>query len=368
MSDDLLGFLYEVIEHTSGAWFVVSGMFLVSAWVINHFWLRFANKFVAIQCAKGNDFVESCFQSIRLPVTLIIFVLGALFCFIVPLSGLDVKTVGFVVNLSKALIIILLLWSSLRIIVTLDRINNQGAIKVLNRTRLTTTLMLSRFFVYFLIVLSVGELLGYSVTGLLAFGSAGAIVVGLAAKTQIENALSFAVIRSNGKYVLGDSINIPSLSVTGVVESMTLSSTFVREMDTTLVSVPNSLILTNTVKNTSSMKNRMVEVDFPVIFKKGDDISLIIKTIKKMLNKDDRVSSNQLLVNITEYNPLYGSMNLKIVCFLVATSYEQFFNGREVVILSVSDYLARMDVELAVASNLVKHQELEFIDGEGADA
>ncbi|MDP2564299.1 mechanosensitive ion channel family protein [Pseudoalteromonas marina] len=341
----------QVLEHTSGTWVVLCGMFLVCSWVLNFLWLKFAYKLVSIQQLKGNEYIAVCFNSIRMPVTLIIFVIGIMLCFVVPISGLDEKMVAFVLNLSKTVVVFLILWTTLRVIVKVDSMNNQGGLNVENRTRLTTTLMLSRFFVYFLLVLSVGELLGYSLTGLLAFGSAGAIVVGLAAKTQIENALSFAVIRSNGKYVLGDSINITSLGVSGVVESMTLSSTFVRELDTTLVSVPNSLILTNTVKNTSSMKYRMVEVDFPVLFKKDDDVHLMIKTIKKMLHKDERVSSNQLLVNITEYNPLYGSMNLKVVCYLVATSYEQYFNGREAVVLSVSDFLCRMGIGLAVMPN-----------------
>lgn len=348
MIENLSIIVDQVLKHTSGTWVVLSGIFLVCAWVFNLLWLKFATKFVSIQVSKGNDYFETCFHSVRVPISSIIFIIGVMLCFVVPMSGLDTKMIEFVLNFSKALVIVLLLWSALKVIVKIDSMNNQGGLKVSNRTRLTTTLMLSRFFVYFLIVLSVGELLGYSLTGLLAFGSAGAIVVGLAAKTQIENALSFAVIRSNGKYVLGDTINIPSLGVVGVVESMTLSSTFVRELDTTLVSVPNSLILTNTVKNTSSMKYRMVEVDLPVIFKSDDDVSLIIRTIKKMLHKDDRISSSQLLVNVTEYNPAYGSMNLKIVCYLVATSYEQFFNGREAVILSVSDYLARMDIGLGV--------------------
>ncbi len=348
MLENLTILFEQVLKHTSGTWVVLSGIFLVTSWVFNFLWLKFANKFVAIQVSKGNDYIESCFQSIRFPISSIIFVIGVMLCFVVPISGLDAKMVEFVLDFTKALVIVLLLWSSLKVIVKVDSLNNKGGLKVTNRTRLTTTLMLSRFFVYFLIVLSVGELLGYSLTGLLAFGSAGAIVVGLAAKTQIENALSFAVIRSNGKYVLGDTISIPALSVSGFVESMTLSSTFVRELDTTLVSVPNSLILTNTVKNTSSMKYRMVEVDLPVNFKAQDDVSLIIRTIKKMLHKDERISNSQLLVNITEYNPTLGSMNLKIICYLVATSYEQFFNGREAVILSVSDYLARMDISLGV--------------------
>jgi Small-conductance mechanosensitive channel len=96
---------------------------------------------------------------------------------------------------------------------------------------------------------------------LLASAGVAGVAIGLAAQTIVKDVLNGILILTEDQFNVGDTVKLAGL--TGVVESMTLRKTTVRDADGTLYVIPNSQI--TTVANQSagfSVATVNVSVDF----------------------------------------------------------------------------------------------------------
>ena len=100
---------------------------------------------------------------------------------------------------------------------------------------------------------------GYSITSLIAgFGITG-LAVGFGAQATIANVFGSFSLLADKAYKIGDYIiinqTVHDKAVEGVVEDINLRSTKIRCSDGGLVIVPNNVIATGVVKNTSIKEN-----------------------------------------------------------------------------------------------------------------
>lgn len=113
--------------------------------------------------------------------------------------------------------------------------------------------------IVFLAVATVLQSHGYSITSLIAgFGITG-LAVGFGAQATIANIFGSFSLLADKAYKIGDYIiinqSIHDKPVEGVVEDINLRSTKIRGSDGGLVIVPNNVIATGVVKNTSFKEN-----------------------------------------------------------------------------------------------------------------
>jgi small-conductance mechanosensitive channel len=103
--------------------------------------------------------------------------------------------------------------------------------------------------------------MGLNLAPLLASAGVAGVAIGLAAQTIVKDMFNGILILVEGQFNVGDQVRLAGLS--GVVESMTLRKTTVRDSDGTLYVIPNSQI--TTVANLSvdySAATVNVSVDF----------------------------------------------------------------------------------------------------------
>jgi small-conductance mechanosensitive channel len=103
--------------------------------------------------------------------------------------------------------------------------------------------------------------LGVNLAPLLASAGVAGIAIGLAAQNIVKDMLNGVLILIEDQFNVGDTVRLAGLA--GVVESMTLRKTTVRDGDGTLYVIPNSQI--TTVANQSvgfSVATINVSVDF----------------------------------------------------------------------------------------------------------
>jgi small-conductance mechanosensitive channel len=103
--------------------------------------------------------------------------------------------------------------------------------------------------------------MGLNLAPLLASAGVAGVAIGLAAQTIVKDMFNGILILVEGQFNVGDQVKLAGLS--GVVESMTLRKTTVRDSDGTLYVIPNSQI--TTVANLSvdySAATVNVSVDF----------------------------------------------------------------------------------------------------------
>jgi small-conductance mechanosensitive channel len=267
--------------------------------------------------------------------------------------------------LRQLVILSMFAWFLLKFANVVDAKNTAGELDVINRTRTTTFVTIFKLSILVSYFMFTMQIFGFSLRGVTVFGSATALILGLAAKTWIENVLGYFSIRANKKYSLGDFIEIPEMSVSGIVESITLSSTNIRDVQTKLSSVPNGQLMTRHVTNASHRKNRQITIHLPVKMCDMEQLSLALKNIKKVLLKDERVEqSKRILSNVTGYNAENGYIEIQVDCFLKSVILEQFFSERQEMYIMVFGVLDKLGIEIAFKS--VNHVFNEFESGLGA--
>ncbi len=125
--------------------------------------------------------------------------------------------------------------------------------------------------------------LGMNLAPLLASAGIAGVAIGLAAQTIVKDVFNGILILIEGQFNVGNTVRIAGLS--GVVESMTLRKTTVRDGDGTLYVIPNSQI--TTVANQSvgfSVATVNVSVDFSA---NPDQVMALLKEIAMDVRKSD---------------------------------------------------------------------------------
>ena len=124
-------------------------------------------------------------------------------------------------------------------------------------------------------VLQALDSMGFNLAPLLASAGVAGIAVGLAAQNIVKDMFNGMLFLLEDQFNVGDTVRLAGLS--GVVESMTLRKTMVRDGDGTLYVIPNSQI--TTVANLSidfSVATINVSVDFSA---NPDEVTKLLKQI-----------------------------------------------------------------------------------------
>lgn len=149
---------------------------------------------------------------------------------------------------------------------TIDIFNKKLKDKVLSRHADTTILgfmplidKLLKITIVFLAVATVLQHHGYSVSSLIAgFGITG-LAVGFGAQATISNIFGSFSLLADKAYKIGDYIiinqTVHEKAVEGIVEDINLRSTKIRAADGGLLIIPNNIVATGVVKNTSQKTN-----------------------------------------------------------------------------------------------------------------
>ena len=129
---------------------------------------------------------------------------------------------------------------------TFDRATLDAVVKLLRLSVLITA---------FLVAL---QTLGFSISGVLAFGGIGGIAVGFAAKDLLANFFGGLVIYLDRPFAVGDWIRSPDREIEGTVERIGWRQTIIRGFDTRPLYIPNSTFTNIAVENPSRMRNRQI--------------------------------------------------------------------------------------------------------------
>ena len=120
--------------------------------------------------------------------------------------------------------------------------------------------------------------------GILASSAVIGIVVGFAAQRTIGNFIAGLLIAFSQPIRLGDHIEIEDLS--GVVEEIGLTYTFIRTSDNDRLVIPNEKIASDTIRNSSiRSRKKLAQVTVPVPLDR--DLDTVIGLLREVAGADD---------------------------------------------------------------------------------
>ena len=126
--------------------------------------------------------------------------------------------------------------------------------------------------------------LSFDVAALIASLGVVGLGISLASQDTVSNMFGFAAIVSDNPFKVGDYIKTPA--VTGVVESVGVRSTRVRQLDQALVTVPNNLLTNAVVLNWARLEKRRLDVTLNFTYStSADQMRAVVAGIRELLEK-----------------------------------------------------------------------------------
>lgn len=306
---------------------------------------------------KTNQYIVlvSLLKTIKFPISAIIYILATT----VSLSLINIYAHIEIINKIKSLrgILILLiigyfLISFIKEIKTrkVEEIDIKKTGK--DKTVIQITANISNVFIFIIFTLMILQEIGVSVSGLMAFGGIGGLIVGLSAKELLSDFLGGIILITDKPFKVGDWIRSPDRDIEGVVEEIGMRKICVRTFDKRPLYIPNSILSTITIENPSRMTNRRIKETIGIRYQDADKMSSITRKVKKMLEEHSAIDTNQILmVNFDSFAD--SSLDFFIYTFTKTTDWQTYHGIKHDVLLNVYRIIKEEGAEIAYPTTQV---------------
>ena len=190
------------------------------------------------------------------------------------------------------------------------------------------------------------QTLGYSISGVLAFGGMGGVAVGFAAKDMLANFFGGLMIYLDKPFAVGDWVRSPDREIEGTVEDIGWRLTRILTFDKRPLFIPNSMFSSIVVENPSRMLNRRISETIGIRYDDGAVLQAIVNDIRAMLKQHPAI--DQGATQIVHFNG-YGASQLDIMvyAFTKTTEWVKFHADKEDVLLQIMAIVGRHGAEFA---------------------
>jgi len=201
------------------------------------------------------------------------------------------------------------------------------------------------------------QTLGYSISGILAFGGVGGIAIGFAAKDLLANFFGGLMIYLDRPFKVGDWIRSNDKPIEGTVENIGWRLTRIRTFDKRPLYVPNSIFNNISVENPSRMTNRRIKETMGIRYDDAHKMQTIIDQVKSMLQNHPDIDNDQtLIVNFNSFAA--SSIDFFIYTFTKTTDWIQFHEIKQDVLLKIVEIIENNGAEFAFPTSTVHLQSM----------
>ena len=209
--------------------------------------------------------------------------------------------------------------------------------------------------------------LGFSISGVLAFGGIRGIAVGFAAKDLLANFFGGLMVYLDRPFAVGDWVRSPDKEIEGTVEEIGWRLTRIRTFDKRPLYVPNAVFTQITVENPSRMTNRRIFETVGVRYDDLDRVEAIAAGIKAMLREHPDIDQSQtMIVNLNKFGA--SSLDIMVYTFTKTTAWVLFHEIKQDVMLKIADIVAAHGAEIAFPTRTLHLPEGVHVDGPAAEA
>lgn len=325
----------------------------IDSWIVEVFIVVFGtlllnylvNKILAVYYARfvlaESLWDKALIDAMRKPLSLLIWILGLVFAAQIVREQTHAAIFSVVPVLRTVGVIVCLSWFLVRLIQQV--MEYMVARKVLedagyDRTTADAIAKLLRISVLITAVLVTLQSLGFSISGVLAFGGIGGIAIGFAAKDMLANFFGGLMIYLDRPFSIGDWIRSPDRDIEGTVEQIGWRLTVIRTFEKRPLYVPNSVFSTVSVENPSRMHNRRIKETIGIRYDDANKMGAIVSDVRKMLETHPEIDAGQtLIVNFDEFAA--SSLNFFIYTYTKTTEWIKYHAVKEDVLLRIIEII-----------------------------
>ncbi|KAA3627346.1 MAG: mechanosensitive ion channel family protein [Proteobacteria bacterium] len=292
---------------------------------------------------------DALIDALRKPVRLLVWIVGITFAAQIVQKSTDAVLFEAISPIRDIGVIGTITWFLVRLINSVE--NNyltvhEGDEEAVDRTTIDAISKLLRISVIITATLVALQTLGFSISGVLAFGGIGGIAVGFAAKDLLANFFGGLIIYLDRPFAVGDWIRSADKEIEGTVEKIGWRLTCIRSFDKRPIYVPNAVFTSISVQNPSRMTHRRIYETIGIRYDDVAQMESITRDVKTMLQSHPAIDTSQtLMVNFNAFNA--SSLDFFIYCFTHTRVWTEFHEIKQDVLLKIAEIIDARGAEIA---------------------
>jgi MscS family membrane protein len=205
---------------------------------------------------------------------------------------------------------------------------------------------LLRVSVFITATLVILQTLGFSISGVLAFGGLGGIVIGWAARDFVSNFFGGLTIYLDRPFHVGDWVRSADREIEGTVEEIGWRQTRIRKFDKRPIYVPNSIFTTIALENPSRMTHRRIYENVGVRYADIGAMDAITQDVEAMLRDHPDIADDQTM--IVKFNAFSASsIDFMLYTFTKTVNWIEYHRVKHDVLLKVAGIIAAHGAQIA---------------------
>ncbi|GAA0779513.1 small-conductance mechanosensitive channel protein MscY [Clostridium subterminale] len=213
--------------------------------------------------------------------------------------------------------------------------------------------MMSKGIKYLIIafaIIQIANIWGLDVNAFITGIGLGGVVIALAAKDFAANMMSGVIIFMDNPFTIGDWVKCKEIE--GIVEDISFRSTRIRTFDKVLITVPNSLLVNDSILNFNKRELRRVTMDIGVTYDTStEQLQKCVSSIKDMLKNHDGVDSESIHVSFSTLNE--SSLDISMYFFINKIGFNEYMEIKEDINYSIMKILSDEEVSIAFPTKSV---------------
>lgn len=211
------------------------------------------------------------------------------------------------------------------------------------------------------------ETLGFSISGVLAFGGIGGVAVGFAAKDMLANFFGGLLIFLDRPFTVGDWIKSPDRDIEGTVEHIGWRITMVRNNDKQPVYIPNSTFSSIAVVTPSRMTHRRIRELVGLRYEDMERLPGIMDEIRELLANHEQIDSTLgLMVRFDHYGD--SALEILVQCFTQSTAWPEYMQIKEEILFAIARIVRQAGAEFAFPTQTMNMKLNAGDDGQASIA
>lgn len=297
---------------------------------------------------------DALVDAARRPLSLLVWVVGLAFAAEIVASRTEATIFNVIDSVRDIGVVTCITWFLLRLSRRVEHniITKQSDEDPVDQTTVDAIGKLVRLSFIITAALVLLQTLGYSISGVLAFGGIGGIAIGFAAKDLLANFFGGLMLYLDRPFIVGDWIRSPDREIEGTVEKIGWRLTTIRTFDKRPLFIPNSMFANISVENPSRMTNRRIYETIGIRYSDIKSMEKIVSDIKGMLLSHPEIDSgNTLMVNFNKFSE--SSSDFFVYCFTKTIDWQKFHEIKQEILLTISKIIENNNAEMAFPTSTI---------------
>ncbi|MCK5640230.1 MAG: mechanosensitive ion channel family protein [Gammaproteobacteria bacterium] len=349
--------LWSDLQQNQGGTFLVIQVFLVvlASLSLDFIQKRLAGKFSGRVEVTKQLWDDALLFALPKPLSLLIWIVGISFAAQILAGHTGAAIFNAIEPIRAVGVIAVICWFMFRFILAMEhniitRAELRG--ESVDITTVDAIAKLLRVSVIITAILVALQTLGFSISGVLAFGGIGGIAIGFAAKDILANFFGGLMIYLDRPFVVGDWIRSPDRDIEGTVTKIGWRLTCIRTFDKRPLYVPNSVFANISVQNPSRMSHRRINETIGVRYDDAGKLPEIVAAVKNMLETHPDIDQSQtLMVNFNTFSP--SSLDFFIYTFTRTTNWVEFHQVKQNVLFQINKIIEQHGAEIAFPTSTI---------------